>query len=96
MAVSTASDWEAGVNVIAPYRYTKIGSGSDSIGTLFGAPIPPNVTAVTIQHDAATYQHKIRWRVRSDISDEIHEMELPDAATREHIQAVLTAMRLTC
>ena len=97
MARSTASDWEAGINVISPYRYTKIGSyGHDSIGTFFGLPIPPNVVAVTMNDDVLNACKTIRWRVRRDISDEIHEMELPESVTMDHVQAILAAMRLTC
>lgn len=97
MAHSTANDWEAGVNVIAPYRYTRVGStGRDSIGTFFGLPIPANVTAVTMQDDILNACKKVRWRVHRDIDNEIHEMELPEVVTMEYIQAILAAMRLTC
>jgi hypothetical protein len=63
--------------------------------TMFGYPVPPNVIAVDIRDDLMNDMKVVRWRVRSDISDEIHTMDLPHV-TEENILAVLAAMRLTC
>jgi hypothetical protein len=63
--------------------------------TLYGYPVPPNVIAVEMRRDIMNDMDVVRWRVRSDISDEIHSMDMP-VVTDETILAVLAAMRLTC
>ena len=78
MAVTTVSD---------PIRKV-----DTNVYTMFGYPLPPNVTAAEITNDL--YGEKVvRWKVLGDST--IHTMDMP-VVTDETIRAVITAMRLTC
>lgn len=79
MAVTTVSD---------PVRKV-----DTNMYSMWGYPIPPNVTAVEVRDDLMNDIKVVRWRVKGD--PDIHTMDLPHV-TDDNIRAVLTAMRLTC
>ena len=60
--------------------------------TLYGYPVPPNVTAIEMRHDIVNAMDVVRWRVKD--SKEIFFMDMP-IVTDETIFAVLAAMRLS-
>ena len=61
--------------------------------TLYGYPVPRNVTAIEMRHDVVHAMDVVRWRVKD--SKEIFSMDMP-VVTDETIMAVLAAMRLSC
>lgn len=61
--------------------------------TLYGYPVPSNVTAVEMRYDVVHAMDVVRWRVKG--SKEIFSMDMP-VVTDETIMAVLAAMRLSC
>lgn len=65
---------------------------SDMPPKWFGYDVPKHVTVIEIYRDNEWHGMRVRWKVRGD--DAIHTM--PFEQTEESVQAVLTAMKLTC
>lgn len=58
----------------------------------FGYQVPERVTRIEVYRDSEWNELRVRWKVKDD--DAIHSM--PFEQTDEAVQAVLTAMKLTC